>query len=165
MNWHETYYLTDHAKTLSEECTFQTWRPSHWLCCIPRSSSPQYCDFATLVTKLVLQGNADNNIHGTFSTELLELAVKTVMCKHTVSPFKEKLGLKTNILTESLPHSSYYKRMSLALPFALACTSLHVRPNSHSSVVCGHARVLHGWADIRGGNIRTTGEWRLWETV
>lgn len=50
----------------------------------------------------------------------------------------------------------FYKT-SLALLFAPVCTSLHVRPNSHSCVAHSHVRVLYGCADITGGNIRRVG--------
>lgn len=64
---------------------------------------------------------------------------------------------KRDILAYIL-HQFLYKGMSLALLFVLTCTYLACVSNSHSSILCGHAKVLRGWADISGGNTRSPRE-------
>lgn len=79
-----------------------------------------------------------------------ELALKTPMYELIVRRLKESLGVKTDIFGR-YPSLLSTKECPWLSCFVLACTSLHVRQNSHSSVACGcgHSRVLHSWA----GNI------------
>lgn len=97
----------------------------------------------------MLQGTHDNNTDGTFSVDVRAGFENPDVRTHSKT-VKGEPGCKNGYLLQ-IPFTAQYKRMSLALCFVLACTSLHVRQNSHSSVACGcgHSRVLHSWA----GNI------------